>query len=248
MPRVIYQRLPEDQDWSVSKTDDEGVIIIINEALEGAARKRAWRTAYRSIRGLPAWMPIPVVVAGDWVARKTHTPMGSAVTASVLTAAAIYGVTSLDGDEHPSAEPPIIVTVQPTPTPAVTPSRKPSSRSTRAPEPTLTGGPPTVITVVHPTRSTPPMQPPTRRPLRSPHPSQQSSVRATTAAPGPGGTPTSAAVDTPTPPPPAATSPPGIVAESSNPAAPQPAASSCGGIALGVDLDPLANVDACLLG
>lgn len=256
MPRYEYRPLPETQDWIITKDDGED-LIVINEALDSDERKAALKAAYgawRRSQGPVAGLLLLLTGAAAWASEEARqwvrTPLGSAVTASAITASMVYGITDLSRDDPtPAAEPPTIVTVQPVPTPSATPSREPSTRATARPRPTPTGGQPTVITVARPTRSAPP----TRRPTRSTRPSQQPSVKATTAGPDP--VPTGAAVSTPTPPPPptpppVATSPPvGVVAEPDTPAAaPEVASGTCGGIALDVRLDPLANVDACLLG
>lgn len=245
LPRVIYQPMPEGQDWSVTRIADEDVVLI-NELLDDGQRRAARRAAFRSIRGIPAWVPIPVVAAGDWLSRKARGPMGSAAAASILTAAAFYGITALDGGEHPIAQPPSVVTVTGSPTAARPPdSPSPSARSTRSRPPEPSGhkrsdepaarAPATSTRTARPTRTTPPA---------AASPSGQAQVEDVAEEPSQS-TPPSAAETSATQ---------AEAAESAAPAAasePPPQgvdAATCGGVALDVRLDPLPGVNACLLG
>lgn len=243
LPRRVYRPLPEGQDWTLTPIDGEDAIVI-NEALDEDGRKAALKAAIKSLnRGRGAWLPLPVILAGDWLARKASTPMGSAVTASVLTAGVLYGVGALDDGKDPIAEPPTVVTVQPAPTPAATPSLRPSTRAPGTLPPTSPTGLPSVITVIRPHRSESAAD---GGPVRTPHPSPTR-----TASQGADGRPTTAAPEATTPPPAPTSGPTGVVAEPSAPASAPPQGAvdaACGRIALDVRLDPLLGGDVCLLG
>lgn len=238
LPRVTYAAMPSSKDWT-TRTSGGRTTIIINEALDENGRREAERAAREYLKGsLPGWVPLPVIVGIGWLGRQARGPVGSAVLASAMTAAVIVG---LDGDREPPApraQAPITVTASPSSasTPPASPGPTPSLTRSRSPSRGVpTSQPPVTATV---------SQTPTR-PVRTPAPTP--SPR-TTASPPPSGEATMNPAPTTAPPdegePPPATAGPSPTAEPP----PTVAADGCDGIGLRVDLDPIANLDACLLG
>lgn len=261
--RVVYRSLPEGQEWAVVEIDGEQVIVI-SEALDEVARKRARKAARTSILGRGALLPLPVIAGAEWLRDRLQSPMSAAIVASTVTMTGAYAVAELTTDDPAIvAGPPVVVTVTPEATtagPRPTLTRTPAARSERptprreSTRPALTGSAPTRAARTGqptPARTT---RPPAedragdRRATRSAAPAEASAeVRAarTSGPPGTAGprpTPTTAAT---TPPevaddPPSASDPP-----ASGP--PALAGRDCGGIHVGLPLDPLLNLDVCLL-
>lgn len=251
LPRVVTAPLPEGQDWTIRKVGDKAVIVV-NENLKGDEYQAAWRAAYASMRRRHlVWIPLPAAAIGTWLTRKLRTPIGAATLASLATAATVYGIVQLDGADLPRtiAEPRVVVTVhhfpttlQPTPSPSH--GQRTSTALPASPLPEQT--------------SHPPASPPTTTPARTPQPADS------TRPPAPDATQQATPPDSPTSGPPGIerTRPPSSAPPESTPTesprstpstttAPStnaPAAAGCGGIHLGVPLDPLLNVDLCLLG
>lgn len=242
LPRVVYAALPDGQDWTTSTIGDE-TVILINELLDERGRRRARKAAHASLRtgGPQAWLPLPVVVAGGWIGRKARSPFGSAMLASVVTAGAVYGLVGPGARDEPPrlADPPVIVTIHQTPAPAST--RHATARPTRT-RPSVSAGASRTVPPVRSTRSTsPPGTPPPRTTppaATTPQPSQPVED---------GGQETAEPALTPPPQPP--------TEEAEAPADPpttaptlEQAAASCRGSGLDVRVDPVLDVDACLLG
>ncbi|MFG3439856.1 hypothetical protein ACGF0J_21635 [Nonomuraea sp. NPDC047897] len=261
LPRIIYKRLPDGQDWTVLKVDGEAVIVV-NEALGDSERRAARKAARASIHrdSSTAWIPLPLVVGADWLARKSSTPLGAAVSASVITGAAVYGITTSSSQPTHIAEPPAVVTVQATPTgtPTTTPpaSATPTRRSKSA-RPNL------------PASTAPPLRTDFTLPPQEPTPDRTARPARTTRPPAPPTEATSPPATEPSarPEPPTTQATPSLPAtaqarssvqsppsaEAEPPAADAPTTAmagqaGCSGIRLRVDLDPLADLDTCLLG
>lgn len=253
----LYVALPEDQDWTFGEIDGEQVILI-NEALDDEGRREARKAAYASLRkGFPAWVSLPLITAGSWLSDRVRTPFGSAVTASVLTAVAVYGVTTPNGQPRPIADPPSVVTLHPTVESTVLATPLPTMAGTRTSSPPATHRPARTRPAAQPDRSSEPA--PTRSAISprrrddgrpAPHPSP------TSAPPTAAATPTTQA-----PAPEAALEPPaagirlqatpgdGAAGDLSVLDSPGSlgADTACGGIHVGATLDPVLGLDLCLL-
>lgn len=252
--RVLYRELPEGQTWMITDIDGEQVIII-SEALDAEGRKAARKAARASIRnrGL-ALIPLPVIASLAWLRDRANTPIGAAVMASTVTMAGGYALTEATRPA-PVASPPVVVTLTPKTTTRTTSPRPTRTQATR----THSEQPPRRESVrpapsaPAPTRAAPSRaarssQPPPARTTRPPRdadrpPTQQEPPRAQPTVAGTSGTSAPASTPGPEPtrtPPPVAEDPP-----ATDP--PAPAGRDCGGIHVGVPLDPLLNLDVCLL-
>lgn len=239
LPRVLYRPLPDGQDWIVRRTGKQA-IIVINEALDADGRRQARRAAYAALRReYPAWVPLPVLVVVGWLGEKARGPLGSAVTASALTAAAVYALAAPHNTDPPPNAGPVIITIQPTPHPTEPRAASPHPSARRAtqtrPPATPSGGhsSPARATSNPPRRSGGPATP--RASRTTPPPATMPAVQ-------------EAAVEL-TPAPSRATAEQADAPETLPPTAPTVAqAAACRGVDLQVDVDSLVNVDACLLG
>src|SRR5690606_29174820 len=132
--RVVYRSLPEGQEWAVVEIDGEQVIVI-SEALDEEARKRARKAARASILGRGALLPLPVIAGAEWLRDRLQSPMSAAIVASTVTMTGAYAVAELTTDDPAIvAGPPVVVTVTPEATtagPRPTPTRTPAARSER---------------------------------------------------------------------------------------------------------------------
>ncbi|MEV1245187.1 hypothetical protein [Nonomuraea sp. NPDC049750] len=239
LPRVIYRPLPDGQDWIIRITG-KSPVLVINEALDADGRRQARRAAYAALRGgYPAWVPLPVLAAFGWLADKARSPLGSAVTASALTAVAVYAVTAPHGIGPPPTAGPVIVTIQPTPRPtpkAASPHPSPRRANHTRPPATPSGGhsSPARSTSSPPRRSDGPATPRASRTTSPPATVEAVQEAAVELTPAPSRA-TADQADAPADLP-------------STDATLEQAASACGGLGLQVDVDRLLNVDACLLG
>lgn len=240
LPRVLYRPLPDGQDWIVRAAGKQAVIVI-NEALGTDGRRQARRAAYAALRrGYPAWVPLPVLAAFGWISDKARSPLGSAVTASALTAAAFYAVTAPHGTDPPPIAGPVIITIQPTPHATEPRAARPHPSARRAthtrPPATPSGGQssPARSTSSPPSRSDGPATPRASRTASPPTTMEavQEAAVEFTATPSRSAT---EQADTPADFPSAA---PTL----------EQAAAGCGGIGLDIRVDPVVDVDACLLG
>lgn len=260
LPRVIYTSLPEGQDWTI-RTIDGRSTILIHEGLGDDDRRAARKAAYATVRGgIPRWIPLPAAVIFAWLAHQARTPLGAAGLATAATAVTVYAVTTLDGHPEPlklAEPPPAVVTLQPSITPTITLIRTATpTRTTVRPTTASPGTSPPTFTTRPPERTRPPSTPPQRTAAASTAPPPTAASRS---AP-PGGDTSGEPSTTPTRTGPPTTQPsitvttePTITAspptETPPPqtSGPPTARAACEGLGLRVDLQPIVNVDACLL-
>lgn len=261
--RVVYRSLPEGQEWAVVEIDGEQVIVI-SEALDEEARKRARKAARASILGRGALLPLPVIAGAEWLRDRLQSPMSAAIVASTVTMTGAYALTELTTDDPPPvAHPPVIVTLTAEATPAPTASHEPAPTRTRPPSrsgrptarrdpaarPTPEGPRPTQAAptrTTRPTRTPEPREAPEDRPTRTEQEPAAAVTRTSEPPVSSGREPTREPARPPTTPPPVADDPPPA---DTPPASDPPALTGrdCRGIHVGVPLDPLLNLDLCLL-
>lgn len=263
--RVVYRSLPEGQEWAVVEIDGEQVIVI-SEALDEEARKRARKAARASILGRGALLPLPVIAGAEWLRDRLQSPMSAAIVASTVTMTGAYALTELTTDDPPPvAHPPVIVTLTAEATPAPTASHEPAPTRTRPPSrsgrptarrdpaarPTPEGPRPIQAAPTRTTRATGtperearPREAHDDRATRTERETPATVARASDPPATSGRQPTRAPTQTSAPPPVADDPPP-----ADGPPAEPPALTGrdCGGIHVGVPLDPRLNLDLCLV-